>query len=84
MRDDRRDREAIAARRVSGEAANQPGDVPTDVEVRSLQSPPPFYVELSLTAKPQDVTLADAGSNPVAQPKQFFGEVAEWPKALVC
>ena len=32
--------------------------------------------------KPQDVTLVDAGSNPVAHPS--FGEVAEWLKAPVC
>ncbi len=68
-RDDRRNRKAIAAQRVSGEVTNQPGDVLTGVGVRSSQSPPTNIVELSLTAKPQDVTLVDAGSNPVAQPK---------------
>ncbi len=46
----------------------EPGDVLTGVGVRSPQSPPTHHVELSLTAKPQDVTLVDAGSNPVAQP----------------
>jgi len=46
----------------------EPGDVLTGVGVRSPQSPPTHSVELSLTAKPQDVTLVDTGSNPVAQP----------------
>lgn len=46
----------------------EPGDVLTGVGVRSPQSPPMHNVELSLTAKPQDVTLVDTGSNPVAQP----------------
>ena len=61
----------------------EPGDALRGVGVRSPQSPPMLNVELSLTAKPQDVTLVDTGSNPVAQPTHA-GEVAEWFKALVC
>ena len=56
----------------------EPGDVLTGVGVRSPQSPPKFYVELSLTAKPQDVTLVDTGSNPVAQPNLQ----EKWPSGL--
>lgn len=56
----------------------EPGDVLTGVGVRSSQSPPANNVELSLTAKPQDVTLVDTGSNPVVQPKQK----EKWPSGL--
>lgn len=46
----------------------EPGDVLTDVGVRSPQSPPPGSVERSLTVKSQAVILVYAGSNPVAHP----------------
>ena len=56
----------------------EPGDVLTDVGVRSPQSPPTNNGEYSLTAKPQTVNLADIGSSPIIHPNQ----PEKWPSGL--
>ena len=53
----------------------EPGDVYTDVGVRSPQSPPMNNGECSLTAKPQTVNLADIGSSPIIHPSPM----EKWP-----